>query len=88
MKRFRAGLAFKAHRLLFHSTLGSRVIKKTKEDVVCAQHTGAGGFRLRVQAKMGKLEDLCFEVEAIIWPCLIRAIFARQRTLINALPVR
>ena len=28
VKRFRGGLVFRAHRLLFHSTLGSRVIKK------------------------------------------------------------
>ena len=28
MKRFRRGLVVKAHRLLYHSTLGSRVIKK------------------------------------------------------------
>ena len=27
-ERFRGGLVFKAHRLLYHSTLGSRVIKK------------------------------------------------------------
>ena len=30
MKRFRGGLVFKAHRLLHHSTLGLRVIKKKK----------------------------------------------------------
>ena len=28
---FRGGLVFKAHRLLYHSTLGSRVIKKKKK---------------------------------------------------------
>ena len=31
MKLFRGGLAFKAHRLLYHSTLGLRVIKKKKK---------------------------------------------------------
>ena len=31
MKRFRGGLAFKAHRLVYHSTLGLRVINKKKE---------------------------------------------------------
>ena len=30
MKRFRGGLVFKAHRLLYHSTLGLRVIKKKR----------------------------------------------------------
>ena len=28
---FRGGLVFKAHRLVYHSTLGSRVIKKKKK---------------------------------------------------------
>ena len=32
VQRFRGGLAFKAHRRLYHSTLGSRVIKKKKEE--------------------------------------------------------
>ena len=31
MKRFRGGLVFKAHRLLYHSTLGLRVLKKKRE---------------------------------------------------------
>ena len=31
VKRFRGGLALKAHRLLIHSTLGSRVTKKRKK---------------------------------------------------------
>ena len=30
VKRFRGGLVFKAHRLVYHSTLGLRVIKKKK----------------------------------------------------------
>jgi len=31
VKRFRGGLVFKAHRLLHHSALGSRVIKQKKK---------------------------------------------------------
>ena len=31
VKRFRGGLVFKAHRLLYHSTLGWRVIKRERE---------------------------------------------------------
>ena len=31
VQRFRGGLVFKAHRLLYHSTLGWRVIKKKKK---------------------------------------------------------
>ena len=30
VQRFQGGLVFKAHRLLYHSTLGLRVIKKKK----------------------------------------------------------
>jgi len=30
VERFRGGLVFKAHRLLYYSTLGTRVIKKKK----------------------------------------------------------
>jgi len=31
VKRFRGGLVFKAHRLVYHSTLGWRVIKQKKK---------------------------------------------------------
>ena len=41
MPRFRGGLAFKAHRLLYHSTLGLRVIKKKKKYLELA---GAGNM--------------------------------------------
>ena len=34
MKRFRGGLVFKAHRLVYHSTLGVRVIKKKGQCLV------------------------------------------------------
>ena len=37
VKRFRGGLVFKAHRILYHSTLGSTVIKKKKKSHTCAQ---------------------------------------------------
>ena len=40
-KRFRGGLVFKAHRWLYHSTLGSRVMKKKKK-VHTAQGFGFG----------------------------------------------
>ena len=33
MKQFQGGLVFKAHRLLYHSTLGSRVIKKRRSSL-------------------------------------------------------
>ena len=34
--RFRGGLVFKAHRLLYHSTLGLRLIKKKKNRLLPA----------------------------------------------------
>ena len=36
IQRFRSGLVFKARRLLYHSTLGLRVIKKKKKNVPMA----------------------------------------------------
>jgi len=48
VKRFRGGLVFKAHRLLYHSTLGLRVIKKKRsrreecgENHFCARSAAA-----------------------------------------------
>ena len=37
MERFREGLVFKAHGLVYHSTLGSRVIKEKKKSSCKAQ---------------------------------------------------
>jgi len=34
VQQFRGRLVFKAHRLLYHSTLGLRVIKKKKRDAL------------------------------------------------------
>jgi len=46
VKRFRGGLVFQAHRLVYHSTLGLKVIKKKKKDVSFAffilDKTGTG----------------------------------------------
>jgi len=39
VKRFRGGLVFEAHRLLYHSTLGLRVMKKKKK-----KKEGGGGW--------------------------------------------
>ena len=33
VKRFRAGLVLRAHRLLYHSTLGSRVIRNKNKNL-------------------------------------------------------
>jgi len=44
--RFRGGLVFKAHRLLYHSTLGLRVIKK-KQKMYTWYGGNGSGFRFR-----------------------------------------
>ena len=48
MQRFQAGLVFKAHRLLYHSTLGLSVIKKRRSDqfVERLDHDLGGRFLL------------------------------------------
>ena len=40
MQRFQGGLVFKAHRLVYHSTLGLRVIKKKKTCRACLDPRG------------------------------------------------
>jgi len=50
VKRFRGGLVFKAHRLLYHSTLGSRVIQKKKK-----------GLGLRIHVAVKATVDVQFE---------------------------
>ena len=54
---FRGGLVIEAHRLLYHSTLGLRVIKKKEEDSECGSdpgcpHTCASQFRNNYFAEM------------------------------------
>ena len=45
MKRFREGLVFKARRLVHHSTLGSRVIKKKRNKRLRLEDLEAPGRR-------------------------------------------
>ena len=51
VKRFRGGLVFKAHRPLYHSTLGLRVIKKKREG------TSSGGRALRRSCLLAKISS-------------------------------
>ena len=57
MKRFRGGLAFQAHRRLYHSTLGLRVIKKRMKKKKSGFDGGTGpplrALRSAVQLKNG-----------------------------------
>ena len=49
VKRFRGGLALKAHRFLYHPNLGSRVTKRKKKSVNLRDaELGCGEGRLRV----------------------------------------
>ena len=41
VQRFRGGLVFKAHRLLYHSTLGLRAIKKKKTETELGHTAGS-----------------------------------------------
>ena len=51
VQRFRGGLVFKAHRLLYHSTLGLRVIKKSRRNVAHTRQTGpASGPGVQLKA--------------------------------------
>jgi len=69
--RFRGGLVFKAHRRLYHSTLGSRVIKKKKLRVT---RWGVGGEEFEEEQKeLGRFGRALRE--------------ARQRTRPAPLPV-
>ena len=49
IKRFRGGLAFKALRLVHHSTLGSRVIKKNSRLAVKGLVFGVSGLRCGIE---------------------------------------
>ena len=48
MNRFRGGLVSKDHRLLYHSTLGVRVIKKKKKKIsqFCVEYLVGRVYRL------------------------------------------
>jgi hypothetical protein len=53
LKRFRGGLVFKAHRLVYYSTPGRRIVKKKKSSE--GRWSAAGGERERVGGGLGAL---------------------------------
>jgi len=68
VKRFRGGLVCKAHRLVYHSTLGWRVIKK-KTEVVERVHLGhhlVEGLGFRLQGFGSKVQGFGFRVMGLI----------------------
>ena len=54
VNRFRGRLVFKAHRLLHHSTLGSRVIKRKREEEAYKGKTAASAQSFQ-SARVGSL---------------------------------
>ena len=50
VQRFRGGLACKAHRLLYHSSLGLRIIQKEKKRSRTIGRKGGGGGRACLMA--------------------------------------
>jgi len=58
VQRFRGGLVFKAYRLVYHSTLGSRVIKKIKKRCPGpGRRVGASGKRECIDYKTSMITD-------------------------------
>ena len=64
MKRFRGGLAFKAHRLVYRSTLGWRVMKKKKRR---SPNSKATDLEFHAQLGDGALEGLRILVYLVIY---------------------
>ena len=54
--RFRGGLVFKARRLLYHSTLGSRVRKKKKKETRATQAGQQGQVQGEALGQLGQDE--------------------------------
>jgi len=69
VQRFRGGLVFKAHRLLYHSTLGLRVIKKKRRRAlrVAASALGyvASGTEFRVPSFGYRVSGTEFRVSGV-----------------------
>ena len=57
MKRFRGGLVFKSHIILYHSTLGLIVIKKKKIGRESAYHAAAARL---IRAEVNRLTDFVY----------------------------
>jgi hypothetical protein len=59
VERFRAGLVFRVHRFLYHSTLGSRVIKEKKKKKKKKKREKKEQVRARVDAVPTPLFPRC-----------------------------
>ena len=65
MKRFRGGLVFKAHRLLYYSTLGSRVITKKKRFGIQGLGLLVWGLGMRMQGLWCRVQGPGFRVQGL-----------------------
>ena len=65
MRRFRGGLVSKAHRLLCHSTVGSRAVEKKKKVplAACSVWSRVQGSRFRVQGPGSSVQGSGFSVQ-------------------------
>jgi len=60
VQRFRGGLVFKAHRLLYHPTLGLKLIKKKKKLTATRfkeLHSDLGNMRVRFRVNMAHIRQ-------------------------------
>ena len=74
LKRFRGGLVFKAHRLLYHSTLGSRVItKEEKGDLGFFPHLLPHGNAEEQDEPV--LELRCYHARVMEWVDRFKGVF-------------
>ena len=60
VQRFRSGLVFKAHRIVYHSTLGLRVIRKKKKN------TAGAGRRHPRQQREFFMDNLLVRIHFIL----------------------
>ena len=62
MERFQGRLVFKAHGLVFHSTLGLREIKKKKKKKRVIKKKRGAPVAVHVVERVRELEDLCARI--------------------------
>jgi len=70
VKRFRGGLVFKAHRLVYHPTSGLRVIKKKKNQIEALAKVNFPHpikFRALCGANVVTLRPKCQANETLVW---------------------
>jgi len=82
VKRFRAGLVFKAHKLLYHSTLASRVIKKKKKRADRCVGDGMGNGELGGVQRLPLQHKLRWGILVMCGPGCKTTLICQEKTLI------